>query len=98
MCVETLGHIPRYMDRLSNNNNKMLINNSSCCFAIRVVYTRIMLAWCIRYIYESFFVSIIPSTYLCHKAVNWVCTPGFACVQYYQFLWVFYRFSDVFLV
>ena len=34
-------HILRYMGRTSNNNNIMLINNSLCCFAIRVVYTRI---------------------------------------------------------
>ena len=40
MSVGTLGHMPRYMDRMSNNN-KILINNSSCCFVIRVVYTQV---------------------------------------------------------
>ena len=54
MCVEMLGHIPRYTGR-TNNNNKMLINNSLCCFAIRVVYTQITVTWGIRYIDEDFF-------------------------------------------
>ena len=49
MCVGTLGHISRYMGRMSNNNNKVLINNSSCGFVIRVVYTRITVTWGIRY-------------------------------------------------
>ena len=71
MCVGTLGHIPRYMGRMSNNN-KMLINNSSCCFAIRDVYTRITVKWGIWYIDESFLIWIIPSTYLSHEAVIWV--------------------------
>ena len=42
-CVGTLGHMPRYMGRMSDNNNKMLINNSSCYFAIRIVYIWIMI-------------------------------------------------------
>jgi len=45
MCVGTLGHIPRYMSRMSNNNNKVLINNSLCCYAIRIVYTWITVTW-----------------------------------------------------
>jgi len=47
MCIGMLGHIPRYMGRMSNNNN-MLINNLSCYFAIRVVYTQITVKWGIR--------------------------------------------------
>jgi len=41
MCVETLGHIPRYMGRASNNSNKVLINNLLYYFEIRI-YTRNM--------------------------------------------------------
>jgi len=55
MRVGTLGHIPRYMGRTSNNN-KVLINNLSCGFAIRVVYTQIMVTWGIRYIDEGFLI------------------------------------------
>ena len=55
MCVGMLGHMPKYKDRMSNNN-KVLINNLSCGFVIRVVYTRIMVTWGLRYIDEGFLV------------------------------------------
>jgi len=71
MSVGTLGHIPRYMGRMSNNN-KMLINNSSWCFTIRIVYTRITVKWGIWYIDKGFLIWIISSMYLFHEAVIWV--------------------------
>ena len=37
MCVGTLGHIPRYMSKMSNNNNKVLIDDLLCYFSIQVV-------------------------------------------------------------
>jgi len=56
------GHIPRYIGQTSNNN-KILINNSLYCFAIRVVYTQIMVTRDIRYTDEGFLIWIIPSMY-----------------------------------
>jgi len=92
VCIGTLGHIPRYMDRMSSNNNKMLIDNSLCCFTIRVIYTRITVTWDIRYIDEGFLVWIVPSMHLSHEAVNWACTTSFAYIRFYSVLSVLYCF------
>jgi len=50
VCIGTLGHLPRYMDKASDNNNKALINNSLCYFATRVVYTWSTITWDMVYI------------------------------------------------
>jgi len=87
MCVGTLGHIPRYMDTMSNNN-KMLINNSSCYFIIRVVYIQITVTWDIRYIWGfpyldySFNVLIL-------RSYNLGYTPGFIVFAFIGFLFKF---------
>jgi len=68
------------------NNNKMLINNSFCCFAIRVVYTRITVTWGIRHIDEGFLIWTIPSTYQSYEAVNRAYMTGFARIRFYSIL------------
>ena len=100
MCVETLGHIHRYMDRMSSNNNKVLISNSLYCFIIWLVYTQITVTWVIRYIDEGFLIWIIPSTYLSHEVVNWACTADFSVfgiisfINFLSVLWYFLSLWD----
>jgi len=48
-----------------------------------------MVIWGIGYIYESFLIWIIPSTYLSYKFVNWVCTAGFAIFTFIGFYFGF---------
>jgi len=43
----------------------------------------------IRYIDEGFLVWIIPSMYLSHEAVNWVCTTGVAVFAFIRFYFKF---------
>ena len=49
----------------------------------------------IWYIDEGFLVWIIPSTYLSHETVNWVCTAGFAIFAFINF---YFRFLVLFLL
>ena len=43
------------------------------------------MTWDIRYIDEGFLFWIIPSTYLFHEAINWVCTAGVAVFAFIRF-------------
>ena len=54
----------------------------------RVICTRSMKTWGIRFIYESFFIWIIPSTCQSHEFVYWVRTTGFIISAYNTLLYV----------
>ena len=55
------------------------------------------MTWDIRYINESFLIWIIPSTYLSHEVVNWVCTTGFAIFAFIGFYFKFLVFIIIIL-
>jgi len=52
----------------------------------------------IRYIDEGFLVWIIPSTYLSHKAVNWVCTAGVAVFAFIRFYIRFLVYDHYYII
>ena len=88
MCVGTLVHIPRHLDRMSNNNKRCQL--IICCLfcnsdRINLVYDDV------RYMVydEGFLVWIIPSTYLSYEVINWVCTASFTVFAFIEFYFEF---------
>ena len=53
------------------------------------------MTWDIWYIAEGFLIWIIPSTYLSHETIKWVCTTGFAV---FAFIGFYFRFLVLLLL